>query len=72
MLLLQIHRIHIYYAGYVWFMYQYRCTKCGYVYSPEGGDYTQGIPAKTAFEDLPDTWVCPRCRVGKEYFVKME
>ncbi|NLO77933.1 MAG: rubredoxin [Methanomicrobiales archaeon] len=52
-------------------MDQYRCTKCGYVYLPSNGDYTQGIPANTAFENLPDSWLCPRCSVGKEHFVKM-
>ena len=24
------------------------------------------------FEDLPDSWVCPLCGVGKEMFEKVE
>lgn len=62
---------HIYYTGNVWSMDQYKCTKCGYIYIPENGDPRQGISANTTFEDLPDTWVCPRCRVGKRFFVKI-
>ncbi len=27
-----------------------------------------GIAAGTAFEDIPDGWVCPVCGVGKEMF----
>ena len=26
------------------------------------------VPAGTAFEDLPDGWVCPKCGAEKEYF----
>ncbi|WP_062396636.1 rubredoxin [Methanogenium cariaci] len=47
-------------------MDQYKCTKCGYVYLPESGDYTQGIGPNTPFEKLPDTWVCPRCGTKKK------
>ena len=32
------------------------------------GDEKQGIPAGTAFEDLPDDWHCPRCKKGKDKF----
>lgn len=50
-------------------MNQYNCTRCGYVYLPETGDHTQGVPANTPFEELPDTWVCPRCGAEKKDFV---
>lgn len=49
---------------------KYICGICGYVYDPEKGDPEHGIPAGTAFEDLPDDWKCPRCRQGKENFNK--
>jgi len=52
-------------------MDKYVCTVCGYVYDPEKGDPTQEINPGTAFEDLPDGWVCPECGVGKEQFEKM-
>jgi rubredoxin len=51
-------------------MDKYRCTVCGYVYDPEVGD-SPNIKPGTAFEALPDDWVCPECGVGKEMFEKM-
>jgi rubredoxin len=51
-------------------MQKYVCQVCGYIYDPERGDSTSGIPARTAFEDLPDDWICPECGVGKEQFKK--
>ena len=41
-----------------------------YIYDPELGDPENGIAPGTAFEDLPDDWVCPLCGVGKEDFEK--
>ncbi len=52
-------------------MNKYRCLVCGYIYDPTVGDSTQGITPGTAFEDLPDTWVCPECGVGKDMFEKI-
>jgi len=49
---------------------KYICGICGYVYDPAAGDPEHGIPAGTAFEDLPEDWHCPRCRQGKENFNK--
>ncbi|MEA1871061.1 MAG: rubredoxin [Candidatus Bipolaricaulota bacterium] len=51
-------------------MEKWTCTVCGYVYDPAIGDPDNGIEAGTAFENLPDTWVCPECGVGKELFEK--
>jgi rubredoxin len=53
-------------------MAKYRCTVCGYIYDPAVGDATQGIGPGTSFEDLPDTWVCPECGVGKDMFEKID
>jgi rubredoxin len=53
-------------------MDRYRCTKCGYIYEPSIGDREHGVKPGTAFESLPADWVCPRCRAGKERFVKVE
>lgn len=44
------------------------CDVCGYVYDPAVGDPDNGIAPGTAFEDLPDNWVCPLCGVGKDQF----
>ncbi|MCM8795874.1 MAG: rubredoxin [Candidatus Omnitrophica bacterium] len=52
-------------------MDKYKCTVCGYIYDPKAGDSTQGIAAGTSFEDLPESWVCPECGVGKDMFEKI-
>ena len=41
-------------------------------YDPEVGDPDNGIAAGTAFEDLPEDWVCPLCGLGKEVFGEVE
>jgi glyoxylase-like metal-dependent hydrolase (beta-lactamase superfamily II)/rubredoxin len=42
---------------------KYVCSICGYVYDPAEND---GV----AFEDLPEDWVCPRCKQSKDKFNK--
>lgn len=49
-------------------MKKYVCTVCGYVYDPELGDPDGGVAPGTAFEDIPEDWVCPLCGVGKDDF----
>ena len=49
---------------------KYVCSICGYVYDPAKGDPDHGIPAGTAFEELPDDWKCPRCKQAKEKYNK--
>ncbi|MDO5308083.1 MAG: rubredoxin [Planctomycetia bacterium] len=49
---------------------KYICSVCGKVYDPAIGDPEHGIPAGTAFEDLPDDWKCPRCKQSKDKFNK--
>jgi flavin reductase (DIM6/NTAB) family NADH-FMN oxidoreductase RutF/rubredoxin len=53
-------------------MPKYECTVCGYVYDPEKGDPDGGIAQGTAFESLPDDWVCPVCGAGKTEFKKLQ
>jgi len=52
-------------------MDKYRCVVCGYIYEPQLGDPDNGISPGTAFEDLPDSWVCPECGVGKDMFERL-
>ncbi|MDP3732329.1 MAG: rubredoxin [Candidatus Omnitrophota bacterium] len=52
-------------------MDKYRCLVCGYIYDPAVGDSTQGAAPGIAFQDLPDTWVCPECGVDKSQFEKI-
>ena len=51
---------------------KYMCSVCGYIYNPNNGDPTQGIKPGTAFEDLPDDWVCPVCGSSKDKFEPSE
>ena len=41
-------------------MKKYRCTVCGDIYDE--------ATEEMKFEELPDTWVCPICGVGKDMF----
>ena len=49
-------------------MIKYVCEICGYVYDPAVGDPDNGVPAGTAWENVPEGWVCPVCGVGKDQF----
>ncbi|MDR0575851.1 MAG: rubredoxin [Tannerella sp.] len=49
-------------------MKKYECIACGYIYDPTEGDPDGGIKPGTAFEDIPEDWVCPLCGVGKDSF----
>ena len=53
-------------------MKKYKCLMCGYIYDPAVGDPDNGVKAGTAFEDLPDVWVCPECGAGKDEFEPVE
>lgn len=53
-------------------MAKWRCTACGYIYDPAKGDAKAGIAPGTAFEDLPEDWVCPLCGVPKKFFKKVD
>lgn len=49
-------------------MKKYKCLLCGYIYDPSKGDPDGGIAPGTAFENLPNDWVCPECGAGKDDF----
>ncbi len=53
-------------------MEQWECLVCGYIYDPDEGDPDQGVEPGTAFEDLPDDWLCPDCGVGEDMFEKLQ
>ena len=52
-------------------MAKYKCGVCGYIYDPKLGDPESNIPAGTAFEKLPEDWVCPVCGASKDQFEKI-
>ncbi len=48
------------------------CESCGFIYDPAEGDPDGGIPPGTAFEDIPDDWMCPVCGARKRDFSPYE
>ena len=53
-------------------MKKYQCLNCGHVYDPAKGDPDSGIPPGTAFESLPQDWICPDCGAAKTEFEPLE
>lgn len=49
-------------------MKNYVCDVCGWVYDPSKGDPDHGVKPGTPFDQVPDSWVCPECGVGKDSF----
>jgi rubredoxin len=47
---------------------KYKCTLCNYIYDPQKGDPDNGVAPGTAFEDVPEDWLCPECGAGKDAF----
>ena len=46
----------------------YVCDVCGYVYDVSAGDPDNDVAPGTTWENVPDSWVCPLCAVGKDMF----
>ncbi len=46
---------------------KYLCP-CGYEYDPVAGDLDNGIAPGTAWEDVPEDFLCPICGLGKDVF----
>ena len=53
-------------------MKSYVCDVCGYIYDPAEGDTESDVPQGTAFEKLPEDWICPVCGAPKDQFTPLE
>ncbi len=53
-------------------MKKYVCVVCGYIYDPEVGEESANVAAGTAWEDVPEDFLCPLCGVGKDQFEPSE
>lgn len=53
-------------------MAKWECRVCGYIYDPAKGDPDNGVNPGTAFENLPEDWVCPSCGANKDLFDKLD
>ena len=51
---------------------KWECIVCGLIYDEELGWPEDGIAPGTAWDDVPDDWLCPDCGVGKEDFEMVE
>lgn len=49
-------------------MKKYVCDVCGWVYDPAVGAPSENVAAGTAWESVPDDFVCPECGAGKDSF----
>lgn len=49
-------------------MKKYICDVCDYIYDEEKGDPDNGVAPGTAWENVPDDWLCPLCGVPKTDF----
>ncbi len=48
------------------------CVICGWIYEEAEGLPEEGIAPGTAWEDVPDDFVCPECSAGKADFDMIE
>lgn len=53
-------------------MKTYQCVVCGFIYDEAAGDPEHGLPAGTAWADVPEDWACPDCGVAKADFEMVE
>ena len=53
-------------------MKRYLCLICGLIYDEAKGWPDDGIEPGTAWDDVPEDWLCPECGVGKEDFDMIE
>lgn len=53
-------------------MKKWECVVCGLIYDEVEGDPENGVAPGTAFVDVPETWFCADCGVGKEDFELIE
>ncbi len=53
-------------------MKKWLCVICGLIYDEALGWPDDGIVAGTRWEDVPEDWLCPECKVGKADFEMIE
>jgi rubredoxin len=49
-------------------MKKFQCVVCGWIYDEAQGDAEHGIAPGTRWADVPDSFSCPDCGVGKADF----
>lgn len=51
---------------------KWQCMTCGFVYDEALGVPDEGIDPGTAWEDVPEDWLCPECGTPKSDFEMIE
>ncbi|MEM5438837.1 rubredoxin [Paraburkholderia diazotrophica] len=51
---------------------QWVCVICGWIYDEAAGLPEEGIAPGTRWADVPESWRCPLCDVGKQEFALVE
>ena len=51
---------------------KWECIVCGLIYDEELGWPDDGIAPGTAWDDVPDDWLCPDCGARKSEFEMIE
>ncbi len=52
-------------------MSKHICPECSYTYDSDLGDKFEGYQANTAFDNLPEDFVCPDCGVRSKIDFKV-
>ncbi|MBJ4539445.1 rubredoxin, partial [Salmonella enterica subsp. enterica serovar Mbandaka] len=45
-----------------------QCSVCQWIYDPEQGEPLQDVAPGTPWSEVPDTFLCPECSLGKDVF----
>lgn len=51
---------------------KWMCLNCGWIYDEALGAPDHGLAPGTAWQAVPDHWVCPECGSGKADFEMVE
>ena len=53
-------------------MKRFSCTLCNYSYDEKAGEELLHIPPNTPFSQVPKTFICPLCGMGKHAYQEVE
>lgn len=53
-------------------MAKYKCKICGYIFDEDDIEEGLNIPSGTKFDDLPNSFKCPKCKMAKAMFEKID
>lgn len=53
-------------------MKKWQCVLCGFIYDEVVGLPLEGIAPGTAWQDIPEDWICPDCAAAKADFEMAE